>query len=79
MYIHYEILDGITYPFANFNYAAVEVWEWISNFIQDIPIFKLIWVKVEMLQKTCISMTEKCILDNIWLNQLSDMLMWRLL
>ena len=25
--------DKITYPFPNFNGAAVEVWEWISNFI----------------------------------------------
>ena len=25
--------DEITYPFPNFNSAAVEVWEWISNFI----------------------------------------------
>ena len=24
--IHYEILDGITYPFPNFNIAIVEVW-----------------------------------------------------
>ena len=32
-YTRYEILDEITYPFPNFNGAAVEVWEWISNFI----------------------------------------------
>ena len=24
---------SITYPFANFNGRAIEVWEWISNFI----------------------------------------------
>ena len=24
--------DEITYPFANFNGATVEVWEWLSNF-----------------------------------------------
>ena len=23
--------DGITYPFPNFNGAAVEVWEWVNN------------------------------------------------
>ena len=26
----------ITYPFLNFNGAAVEVYEWISNLIPDI-------------------------------------------
>ena len=26
-YIHYEMLDGITYPFPNFNGAIAEVWE----------------------------------------------------
>ena len=33
-HIHYKILDEITYPFPNFNGAAVEVWEWISNFTE---------------------------------------------
>ena len=28
-----EVLDEITHPFPNFNGAAVEVWEWLSNFI----------------------------------------------
>ena len=28
-----NVWDEITYPFPNFNGAAVEVWEWISNFI----------------------------------------------
>ena len=32
-YIYYEMWDGITYPFPNFNGAAFEVWEWISYFI----------------------------------------------
>ena len=27
--------DEIIYPFLNFNSAAVEVWEWISNFIPN--------------------------------------------
>ena len=27
------VWDEITYPFPNFNDTAVEVWEWISNFI----------------------------------------------
>ena len=26
--------DEITYPFSNFNGSTIEVWEWISNFIQ---------------------------------------------
>ena len=28
-----KVWDEITYPFPNFNGAAVEVWEWINNFI----------------------------------------------
>ena len=28
-----EVWDEITHPFPNFNGCAVEVWEWISNFI----------------------------------------------
>ena len=28
-----KVWDEIIYPFPNFNGAAVEVWEWISNFI----------------------------------------------
>ena len=32
-YIHYTVSDEITYLFPNFNTAAIEVWEWISNFI----------------------------------------------
>ena len=32
-YIHYKVLDEITYPFPHFfNGAAIGVWEWISNF-----------------------------------------------
>ena len=25
-YIHYEVWDGITYPFPNFNGSTVDVW-----------------------------------------------------
>ena len=32
-YIDDKVLDEITYPFSNFNGKAVEVGEWISNFI----------------------------------------------
>ena len=32
-HIHYKVWGEITYPFPNFNGAAVEVWEWKSNFI----------------------------------------------
>ena len=31
-YIDYEVWGEITYPFLNVNGAAVEVWEWLSNF-----------------------------------------------
>ena len=31
-YIHDKVWNEITYTFSNFNGAAVEVWEWISNF-----------------------------------------------
>ena len=31
--IHYKVWDEITYSFLNCNGAAVEVLEWISNFI----------------------------------------------
>ena len=33
-YIHNTAWDKISYSFPNFNGAAVEIWEWISNFIQ---------------------------------------------
>ena len=32
-YIDYNEWDEITYPFSNFNSCAIEVWEWINNFI----------------------------------------------
>ena len=32
-YIQYKVSDEIIYPFPNFNGTAVEVWEWINNFI----------------------------------------------
>ena len=31
-HFEYVVWDNITYPFPNFNNAAIEVWEWISNF-----------------------------------------------
>ena len=34
-YIYYNVRDGITYPFPNFNGAPVEVWEWRCNFIAN--------------------------------------------
>ena len=30
------MLDEITYPFQNFKGVAVEVWEWIGNFISHL-------------------------------------------
>ena len=32
-YIHCKVWDEISYPFLKFNGAAVEVYEWVSNFI----------------------------------------------
>ena len=32
-YINYKVWDEITYPFHNFNSAAIDVREWIINFI----------------------------------------------
>ena len=29
-----KVWDEITYPFPNFNDATVDVWKWISKFIQ---------------------------------------------
>ena len=37
-YIHYNTWDEITYPFPNFNSAAIEIWEWISNSIQHFTV-----------------------------------------
>ena len=34
-FTYHKIWDGITYLFPKFNNEAVEVWEWISNFIPD--------------------------------------------
>ena len=30
---HDKVWDEITYSLPNFNCAAIEVWEWLSNFI----------------------------------------------
>ena len=32
-YIHYQVYDEITYTFPNSIDTAIEVWEWIINFI----------------------------------------------
>ena len=37
-YICYKVLDEITYSVTNFNDRAVEVWEWISNFISHLTV-----------------------------------------
>ena len=31
--VHYKIWDVITYPFPNFSYCTIEIWEWINNCI----------------------------------------------
>ena len=35
-HMHRKVWDEITDPFPNFNDCAVEVWEWISDFIPHI-------------------------------------------
>ena len=32
-YTYYKVWDEITYPFPNFNWVTVAVWEWIRDFI----------------------------------------------
>ena len=36
--MHSKVWDEITYPFPNFNGAAVEVWGWISDVISHFMI-----------------------------------------
>ena len=40
--IHYKVWGEITYPFVNFNGRTIEVWEWISNSIHNLPCMWLI-------------------------------------
>ena len=42
-YIHYKMLDKITYPPPNFN-ACTDVWAWISNFSQHFIIDVITWL-----------------------------------
>ena len=41
-YNHYKVWDEITYPSSNFNGAAVEVREWVSNFTTHLSIMWLL-------------------------------------
>ena len=45
-----KVWDEITYPFPNFNGAAVEVWEWKSNFMSlfnhERNNFSVLWLKL---------------------------------
>ena len=43
-YIHYKLLDEITYPSLNFNGATIEVWDCISNFISHFTGHVIIFV-----------------------------------
>ena len=45
-YIHYKVWDEITDLFPNFNGEAVEVWEWISNFIPHISVGMWLFIHV---------------------------------
>ena len=47
-HICHNVWDEITYPFPNFNSVAVEVWEWIGNFMSHriceyLSMLKLKW------------------------------------
>ena len=48
-YIHYEVWNAITYPFPNFNGAALEVWGWKKHFVSHttghMDIFPYRWSK----------------------------------
>ena len=35
-YMHHKAWNKITYPFPNFNSAAVEIQDWISNFTRTL-------------------------------------------
>ena len=51
-YLHYKVGVEITYTFPSFNGGAIEVLEWISNFI---PHFIGMWlfIQVETKVKPC--------------------------
>ena len=42
-HIHYKMCGEIAYPFPNFNGETVEVWEWISSFIQQFTWYVIIY------------------------------------
>ena len=54
-YIHHNVRDEITYPFPNINAgAAIEVWEWISNFqpaYWACDFLSMLWLKLKKLVK----------------------------
>ena len=47
-----KVWDEITYPFPNFNGCAIEVWEWISEFI---PHFILDVITYSTIHKVCVT------------------------
>ena len=53
--MHSKVWDEITYPFLNFNGCPVEVWEWISNFIQifimDVNYLSMLGLKLNRVSK----------------------------
>ena len=44
-HMHSKMWDEIIYPFPNFSDSTIEVWEWISNFIQFYVWYTDIWYK----------------------------------
>ena len=41
-----KVWDEITYPFPNFNGCIMEVWEWVSNFIQQFIMDIIIYIHI---------------------------------
>ena len=54
-YIHFKMWDEITYPFPNFNCAAIELWEWLSNFIPHFTghVISVLKADVSHIKNTC--------------------------
>ena len=55
-YIHYKVLDEITYWLPNFNGATAEVWGWMSNLIPHFIVLAITypcWIHVSKRGHSC--------------------------
>ena len=48
-FIHYKMWDEITHTFPNFNGCAIDVWEWISNFIPHFTVHVITYPCCELI------------------------------